>query len=157
MIDYDRLKAPRDQFGVLLEPPVTTLSSAADKLGQTPILDRTVADLRSGLRARLQLQSPVIVSGHQTEFFHAGVFAKNIAVERLSKAHGGSALFLTVDSDQLRHSELIVPQTTSAGIRRVAVPFSDEPRLLTRGHPRNPRRAWEPDLLRLLRPGPRSL
>ncbi|MCH7870619.1 MAG: hypothetical protein IID33_02865 [Planctomycetes bacterium] len=107
------------------------LGAAADgKLGKTPILDRTVADLRSGLRARLQLQSPVIVSGHQTEFFHAGVFAKNIAVERLSKAHGGSALFLTVDSDQLRHSELIVPQTTSAGIRRVAVPFSDEPREL---------------------------
>ena len=131
MIDYARLKAPREPFGVLLEPEAGLLRGAAQRgkvgLGRTRILDRSAEALRNQLRARLGLQAPVIVTGHQAEFFHAGVFAKNVASEHLSSACGGSSLFLMVDSDQLRHRELFVPQKTSAGLRRVAVPFTEAP------------------------------
>ncbi len=155
MIDYDRLKAPTGQMEVLVEPDGGTirriLNGDMGDSGQASfrgvrILDRTVGELRDSLRARLGLASPLIVTGHQTEFYHAGVFIKSIAAAQLAGActdAKGSAAFLSVDSDTLKRRDLIVPQTTPGGLRRVAVPFTDAPLdLACESLPAAPREHW---------------
>lgn len=155
MIDYDRLKAPTGQMDVLVEPDGETirriLNGDAGDSGQASfrgvrILDRTVGELRDSLRARLGLASPLIVTGHQTEFYHAGVFIKTIAAAQLageSASGAGSAAFLSVDSDTLKRRDLIVPQATPAGLRRVAVPFTDAPLdIACESLPPAPREHW---------------
>ena len=52
---------------------------------------------------------PLIVTGHQPEFFHAGVWAKNFAAAGLARLHGGTALNLIVDNDTLDDTRLRVP------------------------------------------------
>lgn len=119
--------APREHMGVLVEP-----AEAARLLAARPappafsILNASSLALRASLHARLELRAPVIVTGHQPEFFHAGVFAKVIAAERFAAQTGGSHVFLTVDFDRLRSAEISVPQRTPAGARRVCIPYFDQ-------------------------------
>jgi hypothetical protein len=52
---------------------------------------------------------PLIVSGHQPELFHPGVWAKNFALHRLARETGGIGLNLIVDSDTLSSTRIAVP------------------------------------------------
>ena len=54
----------------------------------------------------------VVVSGHQPEMFHPGVWAKNFALNRLASHRGGTALNLVVDNDICSSTEIRVPQGT---------------------------------------------
>ncbi|MCK4341141.1 MAG: hypothetical protein KAY37_05385 [Phycisphaerae bacterium] len=132
MMRYDRLRTPPEHLGVLVEPPAprlhATLRGRSDtSFENVPILDTSVAALRAELRRRLDLNGPVILTGHQAEFIHAGVFAKTIAAHTLAGRFGGQAAFLTVDGDLPKATQLILPQTTSCGLRRieVAIPGCD--------------------------------
>ena len=51
----------------------------------------------------------LIVTGHQPELFHAGVWAKNFAAAGLARLHRGVALNLIVDNDTLDSTRLRVP------------------------------------------------
>ena len=126
IIRYEVLAAPPEHLGVLIEPPAATLrsllASAADpSYERTAVLDTTLAALRTQLRQRLELTGPVILTGHQAEFIHAGVFAKTIAAHALARQCGGQAVFLTVDCDVPKTAQLAVPQLTAAGVRRIDV------------------------------------
>ncbi|MCG3125224.1 MAG: hypothetical protein CHACPFDD_00040 [Phycisphaerae bacterium] len=118
--------APREHMGVLLEPADAGRRLAAR--GAPPgftILNADSRLLSASLRGRLELRGPVVVTGHQAEFFHAGVFAKVIAAERVAALSGGSHVFLTVDFDRLRSADIAVPQRTPAGARQVAVTYAE--------------------------------
>lgn len=99
---------------------------------------------RRSLREALQLRGPLIVTGHQAEFFHAGVFAKALAARQISTRLGGEALWLTVDSDLPKSADLALPARTSDGRierRRLTLPAVDMP-LATRWQPEAPVAAW---------------
>ncbi len=52
---------------------------------------------------------PLVVTGHQPEMFHAGVWAKNFAAAGLARRSEGVALNLIVDNDTLDSVRLRVP------------------------------------------------
>jgi len=52
---------------------------------------------------------PLVVTGHQPELFHAGVWAKNFAVARVARRSGGVALNLMIDSDTADRREILIP------------------------------------------------
>lgn len=128
MILPRRLATPLDQFGLLIEPqPERILEALRDSplaVVDARILDVPLAQLRESLRRRLGLSGPLIVTGHQAEFFHAGVLAKAIAADALAKRCGGRAVFVTVDSDVIHHERVAVPtrRDGALAVERVAIP-----------------------------------
>jgi hypothetical protein len=70
----------------------------------------------------------LVVTGHQPELFHAGVWSKNFAAAGLARCCDGVGLNLIVDNDTLDSTRLRVPQgtTTAPFIERVAFD-SDRP------------------------------
>lgn len=113
-IAYERLISPKSHLGVLIEPGGPAAVEAALRAYRQPacdarLLDGCVAELRHTFRQRLGLCGPVILTGHQAEFFHAGVFAKTIAADAIAAQAGGSATFLTVDSDIPKTPSVAVP------------------------------------------------
>lgn len=67
--------------------------------------------------------SPLLISGHQPELFHPGVWSKNFLLDRLAKAVGGTAVNLVIDGDTLKSPTLRVPTGTIDAPRIEAVPF----------------------------------
>lgn len=132
---------------MLVEPPATDLPvcdhAARQNLDRHPILDTTLGTLRDQLVADLGWQPPIIVTGHQPEFFHAGVFAKNIAAAALAARAAGTPAFLMVDSDLPKSNRLILPQTTAAGLRQIdALIPGCEPQVAYESQPTVPREHW---------------
>jgi hypothetical protein len=66
---------------------------------------------------------PIVVTGHQPELFHAGVWVKNFATAGLARAHGGLGLNLIVDNDLPKASSVRVPTTEGGRARAVRVDF----------------------------------
>lgn len=148
LIRYERLVTPAEHLGVLVEPAAPQLCALLDDrraahLDRVTLLDTTLGALRAQLRSQLELAGPVLVTGHQTEFFHAGVLAKTIAAHTLARRAGGQAVFLTVDSDVPKARQLAVPQVTSRGVRRVEVPVpACDPQRAFESQPRIARTEW---------------
>ncbi|HUN80393.1 MAG TPA: hypothetical protein VMV81_02675 [Phycisphaerae bacterium] len=102
----DSLAAPKQSGGVLIWPKESFDNLAARNrtaLAACKALlnGRTISSWRSSLSGPLR-----IMTGHQPAFFHAGVWAKNIA----AVACGGEAVFLVVDSDQSQGAALAWPE-----------------------------------------------
>jgi hypothetical protein len=74
-------------------------------------------------KARSTSTTPLVVTGHQPELFHPGVWVKNFATSALAKAHGGLGLNLIVDNDIPKSSWVRVPQITGEKARIVRVDF----------------------------------
>jgi plasmid stabilization system protein ParE len=55
------------------------------------------------------VDQPLIVTGHQAELFHPGVWLKNFFAARLAKECGGTAINLIIDSDLCRGTAIRVP------------------------------------------------
>lgn len=74
--------------------------------------------------------APLVVTGHQPEPFHPGVWVKNFAACGLAKRLGGSAVNLIVDSDVLKGGTLPVPtweRWEPESVRIANVPFAAPP------------------------------
>jgi hypothetical protein len=134
-IASDRLTTPQAHLAVLVEPEADALDALVDAdcagaLRSVPLLDTCVGELRERLRRRFELAGPVILTGHQAEFGHAGVFAKTIAVDALVRKYRGTGVFLTVDSDLPKARRLAVPHAEQGEVQRafVTIPGCD-PRL----------------------------
>jgi hypothetical protein len=146
MTSSRRPAVPREQFGLLVEPPAGRIAEAllsAPPPAETRILDVPLAQLRESLRGRLGLRRPLIVTGHQAEFFHAGVLAKAIAADALARQCGGQAVFVTVDSDVVRDGSVALPTRRRGAlvIERVAIPGC-RPNLAAEWQPARPVREW---------------
>lgn len=55
---------------------------------------------------------PLILTGHQPELVHAGVWLKNFAASKLAKSVGGVAVNLIIDNDLCRNASARVPTGT---------------------------------------------
>ena len=68
----------------------------------------------------------LIVTGHQPELFHAGVWAKNFAAAGLARLHRGLALNLIVDNDTLDSTRLRVPVGPPSAPQIERIPFDSD-------------------------------
>ncbi len=66
---------------------------------------------------------PLIVSGHQPELFHPGVWAKNFVLDQLAIATGGIGLHLIVDNDAVSSTRIAVPVGSREAPRIEFIPF----------------------------------
>src|SRR5437660_1086435 len=94
--EIDRLSAPQEDGGLLVWPAADSLPALIER-NRRLRRDNPVELL--GRRAPSPEEPPVVMSGHQPEFFHPGVWIKNVAAARLSERVGGRAICLAVDSD----------------------------------------------------------
>src|SRR3954447_14810011 len=74
-------------------------------------------------QARSTSTTPLVVTGHQPELFHPGVWVKNFATAALARAHGGLGLNLIVDNDIPKSSWVRVPWISDGKARAVRVEF----------------------------------
>lgn len=149
MIDRTRLRTPPEHLGLLCEPTPAhlraSLQAAPGAFPDAPLLDSRLAQVRADLRRALALPEsrPIVATGHQAEYFHAGVFAKTVAAHALAERAGGTAVFVTVDADLPKTQRLVLPETTPHGLRRVEVLIPGcEPQLPYESQPRIPRSDW---------------
>ncbi len=68
---------------------------------------------------------PLIVTGHQPELFHPGVWVKNFAASAIARSCGGISLNLIVDNDIPKDSSIRVPTLRDGRVRTVAVEFDE--------------------------------
>src|SRR5262249_39522299 len=69
--------------------------------------------------------APLIVTGHQPELFHPGVWVKNFATAAIARACGGLALNLIVDNDIPKAASIRVPAVRDGLLRTVPVEFDE--------------------------------
>ncbi len=141
---HDHILTPRRHGTVLVEPPAVTLAAA---LAARPVLKAmplTSSDFRRQARqdllASIQehalaigiagpaediLTRPWVITGHQVEFYHAGVWAKVIAADYLAQAANAVAIDLLVDHDVLAHLGLEVPVMDSGHLARRRITWDD--------------------------------
>lgn len=132
ILDSEMLVAPADHLGVLVQPAPAEIHAALatkpdSRLSSFSLFGTPLHDWRGRTRAALSLRGPLIVTGHQAEFFHAGVLAKNMAARSLASAVGGTAVFLCVDSDVPKAVRLTYPARRGDELVResLAVPGMD--------------------------------
>ena len=75
------------------------------------------------LRRRQPVDCPLIVTGHQPELFHPGVWIKNFATASIASAAGGVGLNLIVDNDIPKSTSIAVPMARPGSIRLSRVEF----------------------------------
>ena len=67
--------------------------------------------------------TPLVITGHQPELFHPGVWVKNFATAALARAHGGLGLNLIVDNDLPKSASIRVPRVGKDRLQTVRVEF----------------------------------
>ncbi|MEM6654205.1 MAG: hypothetical protein AAF596_00230 [Planctomycetota bacterium] len=140
---FRRYRAPKQNDQALVDP--TDLAGLAEDNRQalaTADLDfggRSLAELSRSARgavaalayqhtrAYCDLDAPtpgrIILSGHQPELFHAGVWFKNRVLDRVAKQTGAVGIHLLIDSDLCRSTALRVPVGPVDRPRWEMVPF----------------------------------
>ena len=76
-----------------------------------------------GISSDTLSDGPLILTGHQPELVHPGVWLKNFTAERLAAEHGGMAINLIIDSDLCRAPSIKVPVGTPWSPRIDRVPY----------------------------------
>lgn len=117
MLDYKQLVTPRRHGGVLIAPDVRTCARIAQEnakglnSSEAQIAGKALRDLRSQTRLQLGIDParPVIAVGHQPDFIHAGVWAKNVFGCRLAQSLHGVAVNIGVDSDAPKRLSIRIP------------------------------------------------
>ncbi len=148
-----QLRAPAIDGGLLVEPPPSRvpaiLSENRTRLASWDydFQGRTASRLREQVRrevvgavtrlsqtarpglavcpgdAPIDATSPLVVTGHQPELFHPGVWIKNFAISGIAARHRGAALNLIVDNDLPKSASIRVPRVEAGLIRTTQVDF----------------------------------
>jgi hypothetical protein len=133
-----RLRAPSTDGALLAEPPLdearARLAANADRLARWDhdFQGRAAGRLRAMARRQVLERAreflgrhgldvpalpadaatvPLVVTGHQSELFHPGVWIKNFAAAAVAREAGGVGLNLIVDNDILKAAAIRVPQS----------------------------------------------
>jgi hypothetical protein len=125
---YANWKAPAQDGQLLVWPTAVDLlrqtTDNARRLTseQARVQGIPVSELRRDIRTwlgHIDDQRPLIATGHQTELYHPGVWAKVAAINVIAERCGGSAFHFAVDTDQPKHLNIRWPGTT--------LPVTDDP------------------------------
>ena len=145
-----RLRAPAEDGGLLAEPPLAEAPAIlAANRASLGAWDHDFQGRRAGrLRAMARAQAfarareyaersgldapdhpdpngPLVVTGHQPELFHPGVWVKNFAVAAIGREVGGAALNLIVDNDTPKSTAVRVPTRAGGRLRTLPVEFDE--------------------------------
>lgn len=144
------LVVPREHESILVVPPLSELAAIVAVNRQ--VLSTSKVDLNGvplgSLRSEAQADVleaatsytstllgdsvssgalPLIVTGHQPELFHAGVWAKNFASAGLASQTGGTALNLVIDNDTIEGTRIRVPVGSRQSPAIEWIPFDQAP------------------------------
>jgi len=151
---FRSLRAPQDDGQKLIVPPRELLPEVLEinrqRLAQTDydVQGRSLGELAASARQALLRQAiaytrryrdvpqqwltrnaantPFVLSGHQPQLFHPGVWYKNFVLGALACQVGGVGIHLLIDSDLCRSVSIRVPSGTIERPRVEAVPY-DQP------------------------------
>ena len=147
---YQQYHAPGSNNSLLVEPPLGQLQGKRHAQGQQPANDlawcgKSLSQLRSEARRELLAEAAAytgsyrnlpalpdaetaefILTGHQAELFHPGVWFKNFIASRLAAEQQGVGIHLIVDSDLSHNASVRVP-TGSADVPRIESIAYDRP------------------------------
>jgi hypothetical protein len=152
---FRRLSAPQHDGEKLIDPPWAALpeivASGRQRLFETDydVQGRALRDLAASARrtsvdraaeytrqyrdvtgavrsGHMLANVPFILSGHQPQLFHPGVWYKNFVLGGLARRLDGVGIHLLIDSDLCRTSSIRVPTGTVDQPRMEAVPY-DQP------------------------------
>lgn len=116
----ERLGAPCQRADVTLGG-VSLETLAAEARRQ--IVDAALLHTRAYTDADITEGGPLVVSGHQPELFHPGVWFKNFALDTLAKVSGGVGLHLIIDTDDCRAPSILAPVGSVATPRREPIAY----------------------------------
>ncbi|MDA1053255.1 MAG: hypothetical protein O3C40_22615 [Planctomycetota bacterium] len=133
-IQYRRLRSPKDHGGRLIDPPLrkvpervaSNLASARQR--QFELQGRSFAELSEAARshvldAAIRYTSryrdvadslhgsgaPIVMTGHQPELYHAGVWYKNFVLDSVTREQQAVGINLLIDNDTIRQPAIRVP------------------------------------------------
>ena len=109
--------------------PLMELAASARRgfLERAVAYTRQYRDLPSSLAAcTASASAPLVLSGHQPQLSHPGVWYKNFVLGSLAKQVDGVGIHLLIDSDLCRSTSMCVPTGTADQPRAESVPF-DQP------------------------------
>ena len=126
---YGEWAAPKHAGALLIWPDADGLADVAGAnaasldAANVEIDGLSLRELRAESRRFLNLPADglAIVTGHQSELHHPGVWVKNALVDAVARAAGGTAIHLALDTDTPKHLTLKWPGFEA--------PFTDDPRL----------------------------
>ena len=149
---YRRFRAPQNDGEILCVPKrdqlIPLVESNRQRLQQQTleILGHPLQELSDQARAELReaasrytrkycdvkvdqsSDGPLILTGHQPGFVHAGVWLKNFAAARLSNESQGIVINLVIDNDLCRQSAIPIPTGSKQDPRTTLVAYdSDQP------------------------------
>ncbi|MGL4420684.1 MAG: hypothetical protein ACRCZF_08475, partial [Gemmataceae bacterium] len=120
-----RFRAPAADRGVLQLPTLEELAAKPQRPGGD--WPTRLQSFRAAARRELLPHDPDavwIVTGHQPELSHPGVWAKNFAAAGLARRANGYVLNLIVDSDTVKNASVRVPGRNATGrVDLVNVPW----------------------------------
>jgi hypothetical protein len=117
-LDFERIRTPARHGDVLVEPSPAEMRRRLDHFVgdsrpfNTAFLGADLHRARRFVRGCVvgsKADLPLVVTGHQPEFIHPGVWAKHVVASRLAEAAGGVGLNVVVDSDTPGTGMLRVP------------------------------------------------
>lgn len=129
-MDYPQWKASSEDGQVLIWPEPrrivedTRRNSQLLKGAGARIQGVAMTELRRRQRQWLghaQDDRPIIATGHQTELYHPGVWAKNVLIDTVANRLQGEAIHVAVDTDEPKHLNLRWPGGNQ--------PVTDDPNL----------------------------
>ncbi|MBN1492487.1 MAG: hypothetical protein JXA69_21420 [Phycisphaerae bacterium] len=136
MLNFRALQTPSDDGEILIEPAFDLLGDLA-RQNRARLAEASGALAGAGWAAlrrhtRRMLNIPddavVIMTGHQPEFIHAGVWAKHVVAQQLAETLDGVAVNLVVDNDVPKAAALAIPGVSADGrINLQHVPFAEWP------------------------------
>jgi len=113
-----RFKAPQEDGAVSATPDLEEAPALVERNRSLLSCDGRFSALRKQARAELRSvaheylvaftdspstpadpSAPLILSGHQPEFFHPGVWYKNFALAQVARSHNATAVNLVIDND----------------------------------------------------------
>jgi hypothetical protein len=146
-LNPQRYRVPREDRSLLSIPELHTASRLSEE--NRILFDKADCDLHGRSLARLRtettcdavklarsytaslLQTEIpeitqhscVVSGHQPELFHVGVWAKNFALAGVARRCQSTAINLVIDNDTLNTTSLRIPTKTRERLRIERFPF----------------------------------
>lgn len=151
---HRRWTAPREDQSVMIDPPLgdwsTLLVANRERSSKIDwgVQGRPFRELRRTLRSEAirlateytantlglslpemdlgaESNGPIVVSGHQPEWFHPGVWAKNFALSAAARSLNAVPIQLVIDNDLCQRTSILVPCRDGDQVRFEAVPFDN--------------------------------
>ncbi len=152
VIEYRRLRVPGEHGAVLVDPPSADVgevieanrAAAAERAGfdcrGRPLGHLAAAARRDLLRRARRYTTayrdvdatwgddrdpPLLLSGHQPELFHVGVWLKNLALGSYAARHRAAGIHVLIDNDAVHSTSVQVPTGSPQRSSLHAVPLDD--------------------------------